>query len=46
MGKFFRRNHLKELRVLFNEENAHQDKLFSHLLTLGSEQIKYCHSDV
>ena len=44
--KLKREAEFKELRVLFNEENAHQDKLFSHLLTLGSEQIKYCHSDV
>lgn len=37
--KLKREAEFKELRVLFNEENAHQDKLFSHLLTLGSEQI-------
>ena len=37
--KLKREAEFKELRVLFNEENAHQDKLFSYLLTLGSEQI-------
>jgi type I restriction-modification system DNA methylase subunit/restriction endonuclease S subunit len=37
--KLKREKEFIELRVLFNEENAHQDKLFSHLLTLGSEQI-------
>lgn len=37
--KLKREQEFKELRALFNEENAHQDKLFSHLLTLGSEQI-------
>ena len=37
--KLKREKEFIELRALFNEENAHQDKLFSHLLTLGSEQI-------
>ena len=37
--KLKREKEFIELRTLFNEENANQDKLFSHLLTLGSEQI-------
>ncbi len=37
--KLKREKEFTELRTLFNEENANQDKLFSHLLTLGSEQI-------
>lgn len=37
--KLKRENEFKDLRVLFNEENANQDKLFSYLLTLGSDQI-------
>lgn len=37
--KLKREQEFKELRALFNEENANQDKLFSYLLTLGSEQI-------
>jgi len=37
--KLKRENEFKDLRALFNEENANQDKLFSYLLTLGSDQI-------
>ncbi|MGZ8927246.1 MAG: hypothetical protein ACXW03_02180 [Methylobacter sp.] len=37
--KLKREEAFKELRPLFNEENSNQEKLFCHLLTLGSEQI-------